>query len=480
MRKILYAASECAPFIKTGGLGSVLGSLPRELDQEAYDVRVVIPAYECIDEKWKKEMKIIATFPVWLGWRELTATVKCLDLDGIKYYFIENRYYFCGDSPYGDLGADVEKFCFFCKAVVDMLAFLKFRPDIIHCHDWQSAMIPPMLRGFHGDDLFYQTMRTIMTIHNLRFQGITGIDAMKDLTGLPDWMFGFEYLGHYGNASMLKGGIAFADQVTTVSRTYAQEIQTQEYGEGLEGILSWRSKDLSGIVNGIDYDMYNPAKDEFLEQTYSYRTFAKGRPVNKLALQRAANLPEGGQYFTMGIVSRLTDQKGFDLFHDTIGEMLALPMQLYILGGGQPEYETFFRKCQETYPEQVYLETNYTDEMAKKIYGGCDLILMPSKFEPCGLCQLMSLRYGAVPLVRKTGGLKDTVSLYGEEEKATGFGFGDYDGQAFLNAVLQAYEVYRDKTGKWDEIVARGMRKNYSWKSSAKKYQKMYDHLLDQ
>ena len=478
MRKILYAASECAPFIKTGGLGSVLGSLPQELDPAGYDVRVVIPAYECIEEKWKKEMKIIATFPVWLGWRELSATVKTLDYNGVKFYFLENNYYFCGDSPYGDLGADVEKFCFFCKAAVDMLAFLKFRPDLIHCHDWQSAMIPPMLKGFHGDDPFYQSMKTIITIHNLRFQGITGIDHMKDLTGLPDWMFGFEYLGHYDCASMLKGGIAFADKVTTVSKTYAEEIQTAEYGEGLEGILSWRKKDLSGIVNGIDYDMYNPAKDENLDQTYSYRTFTKGRPVDKLGLQKAAGLPQGADYFTMGIVSRLTDQKGFDLFMDTIGEILNLPAQLYILGGGQPQYEAFFRKCQELYPDQVYLQTNYNDQMAKKIYGGCDLILMPSRFEPCGLCQLMSLRYGAVPLVRKTGGLKDTVALYGEDDRPTGFGFEDYDGQAFLGAVLEAYQVYKDQPQDWEEIIRRGMKKNFSWKSSAAKYQRMYDHLL--
>ena len=478
MKRILYAAAECGPFIKTGGLGSVLASLPRELDKDQYDVRVVIPGYECIDQSWKDQMEYVLTFHMMLGWREQTAVLKKMVHEGVVIYFIENPYYFCGDSPYGDISADVEKFTFFCKAALEMLAYLKFEPDIIHCHDWQSAMIPVFLKGMFSHDPFYSRIKTIMTIHNLKFQGWSDMGRMKDITGLPDEMFGFDCLESFGQANMLKGGLSCADKITTVSKTYAEEIKEPEYGENLDPVLRYRAGDLSGIVNGIDYKVYNPAKDPALKVRYGVKSFASARPANKAELQRRTGLPEGEEYFTLGIVSRLTDQKGFDLFSDIMKEMFDMPVQLYVLGGGQKEYEQLFRKAAEDYPDRVYLQTAYTDEMAKVIYGGCDAVLMPSRFEPCGLCQLMSLRYGAVPVVRETGGLKDTVAVFGESDKPTGFGFTDYQGSAFASAISQAYRVFTEDKELWNEIIARGMRKNYSWKSSCRKYERIYDKLM--
>ena len=481
MRKILFAAAECGPFIKTGGLGSVLASLPGQIDHEKADVRVVIPYYECIEPEWKKQMRKEFSIPMHLGWREQTADVYSLAYQGTTYYFIGNSYYFCGDYPYGDIGADVEKFTYFCKGVLEMLSYLDFEPDLIHCHDWQSAMIPVFLKGMYQQDPFYRRIKTVMTIHNLKFQGWADIGWMKDLTGLPEWVFGYEWLESFGQANMLKGGIAFADKITTVSKTYAQEILTPELGEGLDGILRFRQEDLVGIVNGIDYDVYHPGKDPVLAVNYSGRGIEKARKTNKKALQEATGLPKDDEIFCMGIVSRLTDQKGFDLFSGIMEELMCNKIQLYVLGGGQKEYETLFAEYREQFPDQIYLNTEYRDEMAKMIYGGCDVILMPSRFEPCGLCQLMSLRYGAVPIIRKTGGLVDTVSVYEDNKKTpTGFGFNNCEPQEFYDAILQAMVMYLSDKKTWYAMVRRGMKQDYSWEKSSREYEALYEELLSE
>lgn len=478
MKRILYAAAECGPFIKTGGLGSVLASLPGELDHESCDVRVVIPAYECIPEEWKDQMETVAFFPVSMNWRSIPARVKSLVKEGTTYYFIENPMYFCGDYPYSDIWIDVEKFCFFCRAVLEMIAYLDFEPEIIHCHDWQSAMIPVYLHSpFYRDDPFYAGIKTVLTIHNLRYQGITDIDRMKDITGLPDEMFSYDKLEHYGNANMLKGGLSFADQITTVSRTYADEICTPEYGDGLEAVLAWRKEDLKGIVNGIDYKVYCPAKDPEIHSNYGPRSFEKGKKDNKRALQEETGLPVGEDILTVGIITRLTQQKGLDLLSPVMDRILSLPVQLYVLGGGEKEYEDIFRKAAEAFPDKVYLNTSYRDGLARQIYAGTDAILMPSRFEPCGLSQMMALRYGSVPLIRETGGLKDTVAVFGKSKAPTGFGFENCDPLELADCLESALHVFLEDGEQWKKIVARGMKKDYSWKASCRKYEKLYKEL---
>ena len=338
--------------------------------------------------------------------------------------------------------------------------------------------MPVFLKAFYCADPFYRNIKTVMTIHNLKFQGITEIDRLKDITGLPDDMFTYDKLEYNNSANLLKGGLVFADKITTVSKTYAEEIKQPEYGEGLDSVLQHRSDDLCGIVNGIDYDIYNPSTDEYILCHYDDKTFDKGKKKNKASLQAKTGLPKKRTAFTLGIVSRLTEQKGFALFSYMMERLMKKPVQLYVLGDGEEEYRNMFLSYQEQYPDKVYVQLDYTDEMAKYIYAGCDAILMPSRFEPCGLCQLMSLRYGAVPIIRKTGGLKDTVSIYNPKSKTgTGFGFTDYNAEGFLDAILAALDVYKKNPEEWKNLTAKGMRKNYSWKASSRKYEKLYSDL---
>lgn len=482
MKKILYVASESAPFIKTGGLGSVLGSLPREINPRKYDVSLVIPAYECIGQQWKSNMKELFVIPVHLGWRMLNARIFTLEYEGIHCYFVGNDDYFCGDSPYSDIWLDIEKFCFFSKAVLEMISYLDFEPDLIHCHDWQTGMLPVFLNVWYKKSPFYKNIKTIMTIHNLKFQGITDIGRMKDITGLPDEVFTFDRLEFYGNANMLKGGIVYADWITTVSETYAKEILTEEYGEGLSASLAERKDCLSGIVNGIDYEAYDPSKDPWIPCKYTVRTAKKKRKNNKCELQTFAKTIVDERLFTAGIVSRLTDQKGYELLDGTLDPLFEKGMQLYVLGSGEPGVEKIFSDYQEKYPDQVYFNRRYEDKIAKYIYAGCDVTLMPSRFEPCGLNQLMALRYGCVPIVRETGGLKDTVSEYGkdeETEEGTGFLFADYKKSEMAEALERAFVLYEEEPEAWGRMQERGMKKNYSWKASAKVYEKLYKALID-
>ena len=479
MKNILYAASECGPFIKTGGLGSVLASLPRELNKEKFDVRVVIPEYACIPSEYKDKMETILKFPVQLNWRSGYATVKMLKMEGETFYFLGHPFYYEGDEPYGDIWMDIEKYCFFCKAVLDMLSWLDYQPDIIHCHDWQSALIPVYLKSaIYANDPFYKRIRTVMTIHNLRYQGTTDIDRLKDISGLPDDCFAYDKLEYYGQANLLKGGIAFADKITTVSKTYAEEICSPEYGEGLDGILNYRHKDLTGIVNGLDYDFYNPAKDPMIRKTYGLRKRSEARRENKADLQEQTGMPLREDRICLGVVARLTEQKGLDLLGPVMEDLLELPVQLYVLGGGQPEYVRIFEEAAARHPDQVYCNTMYTDLLAKKIYAGCDAILMPSRFEPCGLSQMMALRYGSLPVIRETGGLKDTVDVYGKSDQATGFGFEECSPRALLECLQTLCMVYQKKPDVWEEMTGRGMKKNYSWKASCRKYESLYKKLL--
>lgn len=480
MKKVLFAASECVPFIKTGGLADVVGTLPKKYDTELYDVRVMIPNYLCIPESFRSTMKDVCSFQIKLSWREQYVGVKELVQDGITCYFIDNEYYFGGTAPYDNMYGDMEKFSYFCKAVLDALPQIGFQPDIIHCHDWQSALIPVYLKSAYADHEFYKATRTIMTIHNLRFQGICEIGRLQDITGFPDHVIqhggGLEA---YGMANMLKGGIAFADKITTVSKTYAEEICTDTYGENLQGLLRDRRGDLIGIVNGIDYDIYNPETDTKIYQPYSLRRVRSQKRVNKLELQKELGLPQDKDRFLIGIISRLTDQKGLDLVDCVMREICTEDVQFICLGTGEERYENMFRYYAAQFPDRVSANIFYSDELSHKMYAGLDAILMPSQFEPCGLCQLMALRYGTVPIVRETGGLADTVEPYNRyENTGTGFSFAHYNAQEMLHAIHYARDVFHNNHQAWNQMVSRGMKMDFSWQKSAGVYQELYRSLV--
>ena len=479
MKKILFAASEAVPFIKTGGLADVTGSLPKYFDHTKYDVRLILPKYLCMDEKFVREMKLIGEYQVHLNWRIQYAGVYEVCKDGITYYMIDNEYYFAGPAPYGDIYQDAEKFAYFSKAVLTVLPQIGFQPDVIHCHDWQTGLIPVFLKAQFCQDPFYQNMRTVITIHNMKFQGRWYIDAIKDATGLPDSYFTMDKLESYGNANLLKGGIVYADRVTTVSESYASEIQGIDGGEGLDGLMRARSNDLYGIVNGLDYEVFNPKTDPSIPQILQSDVDAY-KAANKAALQKELGLEQEKDTFLIGIVSRMTDQKGFDLVDYMFDEIMAEPkIQIVALGTGEQRYEDMFRYFAGKYPGRVSANIGYSEAFAHRIYAGCDAFLMPSLFEPCGLSQLMSLRYGTVPMVRETGGLKDTVEAYNEfEHTGTGFRFHNYNAHEMLYMIRYAYKIYSQYPEEWKAIIARGMAKDFSWNQSAAKYAALYDELI--
>ena len=481
MKKILFAASECVPFIKTGGLADVCGALPKTFDHKDWDVRVVIPNYSCIPEKYRSQFEYVTHFYMACGSYIPSKYVGVLQykLDGVTYYFIDNQEYFNCFVPYGDMRYDIEKFTFFDKAVLSMLPLIGFRPDIIHCHDWQAGLIPVYLKNEFQADSFFWGIRSIMTIHNLKFQGIWDKQKVIDITGLNEYYFTSDKLEAYGDANYLKGGIVYADMVTTVSDSYAEEIKMPFYGEHLDGLMRARSNCLRGIVNGLDYDEYNPETDPLIYANYNAKTFRKEKIKNKRGLQKELGLDQNDKTFMIGIVSRLTDQKGFDLIDYVIEEICAEDTQLVVLGTGEERYENLFRHFEWKYHGRVSANIFYSNERSHKIYAACDAFLMPSLFEPCGLSQLMSLRYGTVPIVRETGGLKDTVEPYNEYEgKGTGFSFANYNAHEMLATIRYAKDVYYNRKREWNKIIDRGMAMDFSWNHSAKKYEDMYNELI--
>ena len=478
-KNVLFVSSEAVPFIKTGGLADVAGSLPKYFDKERYDVRVMLPKYLCISEKWRSQMKYVTHFYMDLAWRSQYVGVLEMEYAGVHYYFIDNEFYFAGPKPYGYIHEDIEKFAFFSKAALSAMPLLGFKPDIVHCHDWQTGLVPVYMKERFHDGEFFRDMKSIMTIHNLKFQGIWDLKKVKDITGLPPYFFTSDKLEAYGDANYLKGGIVYADAVTTVSDSYAEEIKTPFYGEHLDGLMRARSNCLTGIVNGIDYEEFNPATDTRIASNYNQKTFRKEKPKNKKALQQELGLEVNDKKFMIGIVSRLTDQKGLDLIAYMMDQICAEDVQLVILGTGESQYENMFRHFAWKYPDRVSANIYYSEDMSHKIYASCDAFLMPSLFEPCGLSQLMSLRYGTVPIVRETGGLKDTVEPYNEyESTGTGFSFANYNAHEMMNTINYAKHVFYNNKREWNKIVDRGMLKDFSWTSSAKKYQKLYDNLL--
>ena len=480
MKKVLFAASECVPFIKTGGLADVCGALPKQFDKEEWDVRVVIPNYSCIPEKYRNQFEYVTHFYMGTGPYVPSKYVGVLkyELDGITYYFIDNQEYFDCFLPYGDIRYDIEKFTFFDKAVLSMLPQIGFQPDLIHCHDWQAGLIPVFLKTEFQGDMFFWGMKTIMTIHNLKFQGIWDVKTMMGLTGFPKELFTPDKLEFQKDANMLKGGLVYTDYITTVSDTYAQEIQTPYYGEGLDGLLSARHFDMQGIVNGIDY-IYNPETDPKLFVNYNRDNFRKKKSENKVKLQEMLGLTVDKKKYMIGLISRLTDQKGLDLIDYVFERILDDNTQFVVIGTGEERYENMFRHFAWKYGDRVSANICYDSDLAQKLYASADAFLMPSRFEPCGLTQLMAFRYGTVPIVRETGGLKDTVEPYNEyENTGTGFSFTNYNGEDMLNVINYSKTVFFERKRQWNQIVDRGMAKDFSWKVSAGRYAGLYSYLI--
>lgn len=479
MKKILFVASESVPFIKTGGLADVVGSLPKNFNKEEFDVRVILPKYACMKQQWKDKMVYKTHYYMDFYYQNRYVGILEAELDGIKFYFIDNEDYFSGPKPYtSDWLWDIERFTFFSKAVLCSLQQIDFRPDVIHCHDWQTGMVPVYLDHFRYFMEYYQGIKTVITIHNLKFQGIWGRKEVQEITGLPDYYFTSDKLEAYRDANLLKGGIVYADRVTTVSNTYAEEIKVPFYGERLDGLMNARSNSLSGIVNGIDYDEYNPEIEKNLAANYSVDNFRTEKVKNKKALQEELGLPVDPKVMMVGIVSRLTDQKGFDLIDHVMDEICQDPIQMVVLGTGDEKYENMFKYFALKYPEKVSANIFYSDALSKKIYGSCDAFLMPSLFEPCGLSQLMSLRFGTLPIVRETGGLKDTVQNYNDEEKTgTGFSFPNYNAHDMMSTLRRAEDIYYNKKREWNKMVERAMKADFSWTNSAKQYEELYKNI---
>lgn len=481
MKRILFAASEAVPFIKTGGLADVTGSLPQYFDKEEYEVRIILPKYLCIEEEMRKKMRFLCHFYVNLGWRKQYAGIFETKYQGITYYFVDNEYYFAGEHPYHNLHEDVEKFAFFSKAVLEALPYLDYCPDIIHCHDWQTGLIPVFLHTLYGDENYYAGIKTVFSIHNMKFQGRWHLQAVMDVTGLPEQIFVPDKLESYGEANYLKGGVIYADAVTTVSPTYAFEITTQQGGEGLDGLMRQVSDKLYGILNGIDTEVYNPRTDPYIRAQFNDKDVIRQKAKNKSALQEEMGLEQNPEAMLIGIVSRMTSQKGFDLIAYVMDELMEQEnVQFVVLGTGEEQYENMFRYFGEKYPKRLKANIGYSEDVAHRIYASCDTFLMPSLFEPCGLSQMMSMRYGTIPIVRETGGLKDTVTPYNEYERTgNGFSFANYNAHEMLHVIRYALEIFEKRRTEWEGLIKRAMAEDNSWENSAKCYQELYLRIFE-
>ncbi|MBQ9614413.1 MAG: glycogen/starch synthase [Lachnospiraceae bacterium] len=479
-RSIAFIGSECYPFVKTGGLGDVMYALPKALTRRNCDVKVILPRYKCIPQQYQDKMVYRGSF-----YMDLTSDGKQYYVgimeyvwDGVVYDFIDNEEFFGGDKPYTNLIDDIPKYCYFSKAALAALNYMNWQPNIIHCHDWQAALVPVYLRTFFQNTSIGNA-KTMITIHNLRFQGIYNIKTIKYWTNLPDYVFNTDALTqNWLDANMLKGGLTYSNMITTVSNTYAGEIQTSEYGEGLEAHLRYHSGKLRGIVNGIDYDIWDPSKDSDIVANYSIEDAIAKKRENKIALQKELGLEENGDKFVIGLISRLTNQKGLDLVNTCIPQIMDPHTQVVVLGTGDAEYENSFRYYENHYKGQFAGCIQYDEARSHRIYAGCDVLLVPSRFEPCGLTQLIAMHYGTVPIVRETGGLKDTVEPYNMyADWGNGFTFDRYESGLLYDAINRAKTLYFENRYYWDEMVQRDMAKNVSWDNSAKQYKDLYLEL---
>ena len=476
--KILFATSECVPFVKTGGLADVIGALPREIRKAGEDVRVILPLYKAIGAEWREKMQHMLYFYVNLGWRRQYVGIETLEYAGITFYFVDNEQYFGRDYIYGMGGDEGERFAFFCRAVMEALPKIDFIPDILHCNDWQTGLIPVLHKLQYRQLELFQNIRTVYTIHNLQYQGLFPIDTIEDLLYLGNLAYTSDALEFYGMCSCMKGGIVFSDEITTVSPTYSQEIQTAYYGERLDGLLRSRVDHLSGILNGIDTEEYDPEKDKLIPQTYTAKTFAR-KVENKLALQRELGLTVDADVPMIAMITRLSGQKGLDLVECVLPEIMNTGAQLVVLGMGESRYVDLFSWAQWKYPLQVSANFQMNSALAHKLYAAADLFLMPSLFEPCGLSQLISLRYGTLPITRETGGLRDTVLAYNEfTGDGNGFTFLYYNAHDMLHVIENAVRMFHDQRDVFNGLAVRAMKGQYGWDQSAKQYLDLYGKLL--
>lgn len=475
--RILLASSEVAPFAKVGGLADVAGSLPKALTALGNDVRVVMPKYRSVAPE-----RTLMDFPVEIGGRRETAVLKTTSIEAkvdggtkkIPVYLIDNYQYFDRDGVYGYYD-DAERFAFFSKAVIEMLPRIGFQAEIIHCNDWETGPIPMLLKEIYGNDPFFMKTCTVFTIHNLAYQGNFPPDALR-LLGVGSHLFNPSALEFYGSASYMKAGILYADMVNTVSKKYAEEIQTPEFGERMDGLLRMRGDDLHGIVNGINYHEFNPRTDPRIYKNYDSST-AKDKKENKFALQKEMGLPVRDVPL-IGLVSRLVDQKGLDIVLAAMDRLMEMDTQLIVLGTGSAHYEKEFREISLRHPSRVAVFIGFNGILAQRIYAGADMFLMPSRFEPCGLGQLISLRYGTIPVVRAVGGLADTIFDYDPETgMGNGFSFKDYSAEALVRTVERAVKAYSDET-RWQRLVESAMDLDFSWSRSAAEYMDLYDRAL--
>ncbi|MCL2808111.1 MAG: glycogen synthase [Coriobacteriia bacterium] len=504
--KVLHAVSEASPFITTGGLGEVGGSLPAALASEGAEVCVFMPLYSAIDPSLVAEREHLFSFNVKVSWRDAHCSVETLKMGNIQYYFICNDYYFCRDGIYGHFD-EAERYAFFCRAVLDCLPHLGFQPDIIHCHDWQTALIPILLRNGYRSDLFYYDIKTVFTIHNVKYQGVFSPTVMRDVIGLEPSDELWSSLEFFDAVNLVKAAIYYADRITTVSPSYVYEIQDPYYGEHLDGVLRDNSYKLSGILNGIDTQKYDPMNDPLI--FVPFRSSLAKKAENKYQLQKLLGLPatrvEHAKKHTafasvcpdakntnplflsvtgtshaplLAIVSRLVDQKGVDLLTHVFDEIMGLDVQLVVLGSGEYHYEQFFEEMLWRYPEKLAIYLGYDVQLAHRIYAAADMLLMPSRFEPCGVAQMIAMRYGTIPIVRETGGLRDTVLPYNEiTGEGNGFSFANFNAHEFLYAIERAVDLYQNDEAAWKGLFDNARKTKFDWKRSAKKYLKLYHEL---
>mgnify|MGYP003732608837 FL=1 len=474
--KVLFVSSEMSPLAATGGLGDVTGSLPEALRRKGVDIRIVMPLYNRIKQNYASQLRFMRWSMIRLGWRTMYSGLFTMEVNGVPVYLIDNDFYFGHDSLYIDYSFDIERFSFFQRAVLEAMGEpMGFHPDILHLNDWQTGMIPVLLEAHYQTHNYHPRTRCLMTLHNLKHQGIHGREVVQDLLDLPDSYMTETAVLKDGAPNFLKAGIAWSSRVTTVSPTYAGEIMTDYFGEGLNDLLTAQSWKVSGILNGIDVDLYNPATDPEIAANYNAKAWIRGKASCKKSLQDELNLPKKQKTPLFSMITRLDSQKGLDLLLHIIDELLEEDLQIVVLGTGDPSYERRLQEVQERHPDNMRAIIQFDRHLARRIYAGSDIFLMPSLFEPCGLSQMIAMRYGTIPVVRQTGGLADTVEPWNKYEKTgTGFGFRNINAHELLYTAKDAAALYRDDRESWSKMVVAAMEGDYTWNRSAGAYQELY------
>lgn len=474
--KVLFVASEAVPFVKTGGLADVIGTLPLELRKQGIDTRLILPKYGEIAAQYQNKMVLEDTLSIKLGQKYYQGALLKMEYDGVPCYFIEQDYLFKRKGIYG-FEDDAARFAFFSSFVLEILPRLDFHPQILHCHDWHTGMVSFLLKTRYSYMQYYKKIRTLFTIHNLGYKGLFPSKTLADLLAIEPQQFTINGIDFLGQGSCLKGGLVFSDYITTVSKTYAREIQTPFYGEGLDGVLRKRSNQLQGILNGLDYQHYNPLSDPEIFVPFRY-SFEK-KLENKLKLQKILGLFQDREIPLIAFINRLVKQKGLDLISQVVEELLGMKIQLVFLGHGEKKYEHFLQQLADNYPDRVSANIIFDDALARKIYAASDMFLMPSLYEPCGISQLIAMSYGSAPIVRETGGLKDTVKPFDERnEEGNGFSFTNYDAREMLSTVKKAVNLYRDRR-IWSRLMKNAVETDYSWQKPAREYLELYRRMLN-